>query len=221
MIISNKCPILYSFIRCPYAIRARTALFEAGINCIVREVDLKNKPTDMLKVSPKGTVPILLLENGNVIEESLDIIYYASQDKSFSIANHSREEQRQIETLITANDTEFIKLLRPYKYPARYPDDSKEACKQQIQDQFLDKYEEMLKDNLFLFGCRSIADIAIFPFIRQLALVDVEWFYNSHYKNLITWLKKFTDSLDFKKIIMAKHEPWSRSSKVVYLFPSS
>lgn len=218
--MSSNLPILYSFIRCPYAIRARIALFETGINCIIREVDLKHKPTDMLKVSPKGTVPILLLENGKVIEESLDIIYYAlDQNKSLSINNHSQEEQRQIKTLITSNDTEFVKLLKPYKYPARYPDNSKESCKQQIQDQFLNKYEEMLKDDLFLCGCRSIADIAIFPFIRQLALVDEEWFYNSHYKNLITWLKKFTDSLDFKNIIMAKHDPWYTSSKVVYLLP--
>lgn len=219
--MSSNLPILYSFIRCPYAIRARTALFEAGINCVIREVDLKNKPIDMLKVSPKGTVPILLLENGKVIEESLDIIYYAlDQDKSLSIMNHSQEEQRQIKTLIAANDTEFVKLLRLYKYPERYPDDSKESCKQQIQDQFLDKYEEMLKDNMFLFGNRSIADIAIFPFIRQLALVDEEWFYNSNYQNLITWLKRFIDSLDFKNIIMVKHEPWSNSSKTVYLLPN-
>ena len=159
--------------------RARIALLEAKVNCLIREVDLKNKPSDMLKISSKGTVPVLLLDNGRVIEESLEIIYYAlDKHDSLDIQKRPQKEQEQIKALINKNDTEFVKLLRPYKYPEKYPDYSPESCKQEIQDKFLDKYEEMLKGNLFLLGLKSITDIAILPFIRQFAMVDQEWFYN-------------------------------------------
>ena len=218
----DNLPILYSFIRCPYAMRARMALLEAKINCIIREVDLKDKPSDMLKISPKGTVPVLLLDDGTVIEESLEIVYYAlDKDNSLDIKKRSRKEQQEIKTIITANDTEFVKLLKAYKYPGKYPDYSPEFCKQAIQERFLNKYEEMLKDSLFLFGTISIADIAILPFIRQFAIVDQEWFDNSKYKNIITWLKRFTDTLDFKNIIMSKHIPWNQSSTPLHLLPSN
>jgi len=190
-------PILYSFVRCPYAIRARMALHDAGIDYELREVDLKNKPAAMLKISPKATVPVLLLEDGGVIDESLDIIYYAL--KGFN--DKGRD-------LIEANDREFVKLFRPYKYPDRHPEYSKEVCKQEIQDKFLDKYEIMLEGKAYLYGEKSIADIAILPFVRQFAIVDEEWFYNSKYKNIINWLKSFIDKPDFKNIIMAKHKIW-------------
>jgi len=220
--MSNNVPVLYSFLRCPYAMRARIALLEAKVNCLIREVDLKNKPSDMLKISPKGTVPVLLLDNGRMIEESLEIIYYAlDKHDSLDIQKRPQKEQEQIKALINKNDTEFVKLLRPYKYSEKYPDYSPESCKQEIQDKFLDKYEEMLEGNLFLLRLKSITDIAILPFIRQFAMVDQEWFYNSKYKNIITWLKRFTDNPDFQNIVMAKYKPWNKSSKPFYLLPNS
>ena len=216
---SDNLPILYSFVRCPYAMRARMALLEAKINCVLREVKLKNKPASMLEISPKGTVPVLFLKTGKVIDESLDIVNYAlEQNELFNVQKYTKQKQEEIKELITNNDTEFVKLLRPYKYPERYPEHSQEDCKKQIQLEFLDKYEKMLNDNQFLFGLKSRADIAILPFIRQFAIVDQEWFYNSNYKNIIAWLKLITDNHNFQDIIMAKHQPWKDSNTLVYLF---
>ncbi|MFK7968546.1 MAG: glutathione S-transferase N-terminal domain-containing protein [Rickettsiaceae bacterium] len=213
----DNLPILYSFIRCPYAMRARMALLEAGINCILREVNLKSKPASLLEISPKGTVPVLQFKNGKVIDESLDIVSYAlKQNELFNIQKYSK--QKEIQELITNNDTEFVKLLRSYKYPERYPEHSQESCKKQMQYKFLDKYEKMLDGNSCLFGVKSMADIAILPFIRQFSIVDQEWFYNSSYKNIIAWLKLITEAPSFQDIIMVKHQPWQDSDTLVYLF---
>ena len=218
---SDNLPILYSFVRCPYAMRARMALLEAGIDCVLREVDLKNKPASMLEISPKGTVPVLLLKTGEVIEESLDIINYAlKQNELFHVQKYTKQKQEELKELIANNDNQFVKLLRPYKYPERYPEHSQEDCKKQIQVEFLDKYEKMLNGNQCLFGLKSIADIAILPFIRQFAIVDQEWFYNSNYKTIIAWLKLITDSPDFQDIIMAKHQPWKELNKPLYFLNS-
>jgi len=198
--------------------RARMALLECRINCIVREVDLRNKPSSMLEISPKGTVPVLILKT-RVIDQSLDIVNYAlEQNDPFNIQKYTQEKQKEIQELIANNDIEFTKLLRIYKYPERYPEDSQELCKHQIETKFLNKYEKMLDSNLFLFGLKSIADITILPFIRQFAIVDQDWFYNSDYKNIIAWLKLMTNNDDFQNIIMAKHQPWQEFDKLVYLF---
>lgn len=112
---SDNLPILYSFVRCPYAMRARMALLEDGIDCILREVDLKNKPATMLEISPKGTVPVLLLKTGEVIDESLDIINYAlKQNELFHVQKYTKQKQEELKELITNNDSQFVKLLRPY-----------------------------------------------------------------------------------------------------------
>ena len=217
--MKDTIPILYSFVRFPYAMRARMGLLECQINCIVREVDLRNKPSSMLEISPKGTVPVLVLKNGQVIDQSLDIVNYAlEQNDRFNIQKYTKEKQKEIQELIANNDIEFTKLLRTYKYPERYPEDSQELCKHQIETKFLDKYEKMLDGNQFLFGLKSIADITILPFIRQFAIVDQDWFYNSDYKNIIAWLKLMTNNDDFQNIIMAKHQPWQEFDKLVYLF---
>ncbi|MCF8493784.1 MAG: glutathione S-transferase N-terminal domain-containing protein [Rickettsiaceae bacterium] len=216
--MKDTIPILYSFVRCPYAMRAIMALLECRINCIVREVDLRNKPSSMLEISPKGTVPVLILKT-RVIDQSLDIVNYAlEQNDPFNIQKYTQEKQKEIQELIANNDIEFTKLLRIYKYPERYPEDSQELCKHQIETKFLNKYEKMLDSNLFLFGLKSIADITILPFIRQFAIVDQDWFYNSDYKNIIAWLKLMTNNDDFQNIIMAKHQPWQEFDKLVYLF---
>ena len=172
----------------------------------------------MLEISPKGTVPILILKT-RVIDQSLDIVNYAlEQNEQFNIQNYTLAKRKDIQELIANNDIEFTKLLRTYKYPERYPEDSQELCKHQIETKFLDKYEKMLDCNLFLFGLKSIADITILPFIRQFAIVDQDWFYNSNYKNIIGWLKRMTNNDDFQNFIMAKHQPWQEFDKLVYLF---
>lgn len=210
----DNLPILYSFVRCPYAIRARIALVESGINCLLREVDLKNKPAHLLEISPKGTVPVLLLPDRKIIEESLDIIYYATKENN---KLKSTEKQEQIKNLISRSDTEFVELVRYYKYPDRYPDKSAKHSRQEIENKFLDIYEEMLIEKEFLFGDKSIADIAIVSMVRQFALVDSDWFFNSKYINVIRWLKSFIETDSFKNIIMAKNQPWIEGDKKVYL----
>jgi len=105
--MKDTIPILYSFVRCPYAMRARMALLECRINCIVREVDLRNKPSSMLEISPKGTVPVLILKT-RVIDQSLDIVNYAlEQNDPFNIQKYTQEKQKEIQELIANNDIEF------------------------------------------------------------------------------------------------------------------
>ncbi|NRB11082.1 MAG: glutathione S-transferase N-terminal domain-containing protein [Rickettsiaceae bacterium] len=216
----SKLPILYSFRRCPYAMRARIALAYNNVQCILREVDLKNKPEAMLEISPKGTVPVLLLNNGKVIEESLDIIYYALEQeitkgsRADILTNVTKEEQQKIEQLITNNDTEFAKLGRKYKYFEKYPEESQKNYRTQIEKQFLQNMEQSLSKHKYLISDKlSIADIALMPFIRQFAYVDEEWFFNSSYNRLINWLNNFTNDDLFEDIVMQKHKPWKFGDK--------
>ena len=215
--MSQELPILYSFRRCPYAMRARMALHYSEINCELREVSLKNKPDALINISPKATVPVMHLPDGTIIDESLDIIHYAiSQNDPEGISNVSKNLQEQIDELIAINDSEFASLLRKYKYFEKHPEESQESYRKKIEANFLTKYEMMLDGNKFLFGKKSIADIAILPFIRQFAFVDEEWFFNSSYKNLINWLNMALESDVFENIILAKHNPWKEGDKTVY-----
>ena len=213
----QELPILYSFRRCPYAMRARMALHYSGVNCQLREVSLKNKPNALINISPKATVPVIQFADGVIIDESLDIIHYAiGQNDPEGIAEVSKDLQEQIDKLITSNDSEFALLLRKYKYFERYPEESQELYRKQVEEGFLTKYEQMLDGNKFLFGKKSIADIAILPFIRQFAFVDEEWFFSSPYKNLINWLNMALKSDAFENIILAKHNPWKEGDDPVY-----
>lgn len=215
--MSQELPILYSFRRCPYAMRARMALHYSEINCELREVSLKNKPDALINISPKATVPVMHLPDGTIIDESLDIIHYAiSQNDPEGISNVSKNLQEQIDELIAINDSEFASLLRKYKYFEKHPEESQESYRKKIEANFLTKYEMMLDGNKFLFGKKSIADIAILPFIRQFAFVDDEWFFNSSYKNLINWLNMALESDVFENIILAKHNPWKEGDEPVY-----
>ena len=215
--MSESLPILYSFRRCPYAMRARIALHYSGINCELREVALRDKPDTLLAASPKGTVPVLLLSDGSVIDESMDLIHYAvAENDPENISDVSAEAKFEIDNAILKNDKEFAVLLRKYKYFEKYPEETQEAYKQQIESSFLEKYEQMLGKNKFLFGKKSIADFAILPFIRQFAFVDEEWFLASKYKNIIAWLNEFIESDIFEEIILAKHDPWKEGDKPIY-----
>ncbi len=197
--------------------RARMALHYSGVNCEIREVSLKNKPDALINISPKATVPVIQFADGVIIDESLDIIHYAiGQNDPEGIAEVSKDLQEQIDKLITSNDSEFALLLRKYKYFERYPEESQELYRKQVEEGFLTKYEQMLDGNKFLFGKKSIADIAILPFIRQFAFVDEEWFFSSPYKNLINWLNMALKSDAFENIILAKHNPWKEGDDPVY-----
>jgi len=210
-------PILYSFRRCPYAMRARMALHYSGINCELREVALRDKPNALLAASPKGTVPVLVLPDGSVIDESMDVIHYAiSKNDPENILDFSKKIKSEINVAILANDTEFALLLRKYKYFEKHPEETQESYRQKIESHFLEKYEKMLDGNQFLFGKKSIADFAILPFIRQFAFADKDWFFTSKYKNIITWLNNHIESDVFEDIILAKHTPWKEGDEPIY-----
>ena len=192
-------------------------LYYSGINCQLREISLKNKPSALIDISPKATVPVMQLPCGIIIDESLDIIHYAiKQNDPEGIDSVSAELRVQINELIASNDSEFASLLRKYKYFEKYPETSQKSYRKQIEESFLDEYEQMLDGNEYLFGQKSVADIAILPFIRQFAFVDKDWFFASKYKNLINWLNKTIESDVFENIILAKHDPWKEGDKVVY-----
>ena len=195
-------PILYSFRRCPYAMRARMALAISGAPHEHREVVLRDKPPEMLEASPKGTVPVLVVEDGTVLEESLDIMHWA-------LCRNDPENwlDRQDEALLAANDGPFKHHLDRYKYPTRY-DDVDPAEHGAAAVAHLGKLDERLAASPYLCGeRRGFADIAIFPFVRQFANADREWFANQQLENVAAWLDGLTGS-DLFAAIMTKHEPW-------------
>ena len=208
-------PILYSFRRCPYAIRARMAIAYSSIRVELREVSLANKPSAMISLSAKGTVPVLQLEN-LVIDESLDVMDWALQqsdpDKWMRAEFQAKQQQ-----LIVENDTQFKFWLDRYKYWDRYPEQSQYYYRTQAQ-QFLQQLEAMLNKNGFIF-CRQItrADIAIFPFIRQFAFVDKPWFDEAPYPNLQRWLTDLLSSPLFVQV-MDKLPSWKEGDCPVF-FP--
>lgn len=193
-------PILYSYRRCPYAMRARMALSYAGVPVEIREISLKDKPAHMLQVSPKGTVPVLVLSGGQVIDQSLEIMQWALQQRD--TCGWLSADPQHTALLITENDGSFKQNLDRYKYAIRFPEHSAENYRQQ-GELFLAKLELHLQQNPFLLGnAISLADIAIFPFIRQFAAVDNRWFESTDYIKLKSWLQHLVESELFTRVMV-------------------
>lgn len=198
-------PILYSFRRCPYAMRARMALRRASITVELREVSLGDKPQAMLELSAKGTVPVLLA-NKLMLDESLDIMYWAMEQADPGQWLDA-DLQARTESLIYENDGSFKTHLDQYKYWDRFPAQSQQYYRQQGET-FLVKLEQLLQLNKYLLADRpTLADIAVFPFVRQFAFVDKHWFDNSDYSQLQRWLQEFLESPLFIQS-MDKLLPW-------------
>ncbi|MDF1757276.1 MAG: glutathione S-transferase [Legionellaceae bacterium] len=199
-------PILYSFRRCPYAMRARMALKYANITVIVREIELKSKPKSMIEYSPKGTVPVLVVENDVVIDESLDIMDWSlsKSDRDGWLDNNNLLKSKR---LIEYNDNEFKTLLDNYKYPQK----SKRQDPLYYRNQaivYLSSLNESLTEHQWLLSDKlSMADVALFPFIRQFAMVDNTWFMQTSLVNLQEWLNKLINSELFLSV-MKKYQPW-------------
>lgn len=198
-------PILYSYRRCPYAMRARMALKYAGISVEIIEISLKNKPAEMLKASLKGTVPVLVINNSTggtqasstVIDESLQIIKWA-------LANNDPDNwlNNTADDLISENDSSFKQALDRYKYAIRFPEKSPLAHRAD-GEVFLLKLEALLNHDNFLSGQQiGLADIAIFPFVRQFAGVDTAWFETAPYPKLRAWLKSSVESELFLSVMI-------------------
>jgi len=196
-------PILYSFRRCPYAIRARMVLSYMEVSVELREVLLNERPQSLYKISSKGTVPVLLLKDGKVLDESLDIMRWAIKQGEQKLYEDKLNEQNQ---LIKYNDTKFKYWLDKYKYHVRYLEHSREYYQRKCS-KTLAEYDMRLRENAYLMGDRiGLADIAIFPFIRQCANVDQNWF-NNKYPNLNRWLEIWKQSRLFKSVMM-KYNQW-------------
>jgi glutathione S-transferase len=220
---STMYPILYSFRRCPYAMRARLAIRGSALQVELREVLLRKKPPEMLLISPKGTVPVLQLPDGQVVDESIDIVWWAlNQSDPLGWLNFTTEQTKAGKGLIEINDTAFKNALDHYKYPNRYADIKEEAHQpahyyRQQGEQFLQTLEANLSQHRYLLGEKiSFADIAIFPFIRQFAHVDSDWFYTTNYHHLQQWLKAFLESELFLSV-MQKHPTWQSDDQVTLL----
>ena len=195
-------PVLYSFRRCPYAMRARLALAVSGLRCDLREVRLSDKPAAMLTASPKGSVPVLALADGTVIDESLDIMRWA-------LTNRDPENwlARDDPALIAANDGAFKHDLDRYKYAERVGSDAMEHRTSALA--FLREIDVRLARAGQLCGStRGLADAAIVPFVRQFAAVDRDWFGRQPLPNLKRWLAGHLDS-DLFAAIMLRVPPWS------------
>lgn len=203
----NVQPILYSFRRCPYAMRARLALEYVGIKREHREIELKNKPAHMLKLSPKGTVPVIALPSGRVIDESFDIMIWAlsENDPYLWLPDMHRFD---VYDLIERNDTIFKPQLDRFKYPNRYPEEDCSSARENAL-KFLTDLNSRIAANGALSGENTtLADMAIFPFIRQFSNVDKNWFTAQNLKPLQKWLNNHITSDLFKKV-MEKHPLWS------------
>ena len=193
---------LYSFRRCPYAMRARMALRYSGVAVDIVEVSLRAKPAEMLALSSKGTVPVLNAD-GEVIDESLSIMRWAlaQNDPQDWLLKDDSAGQAQIDTLIEENDQVFKVHLNRYKYAERYPEQPMEVYRAE-GEVFLRKLDGLLAGRDYLLaGHPSLADVALMPFVRQFAHVDREWFAQTSYARLQMWLQRFLESALFTGVM--------------------
>ena len=213
--------ILYSFRRCPYAIRVRWAILICGIKVEIREIDLKNKPLDFLNKSKTKTVPILIKKNGEIIEESLDIILWAlseSRKEKIKDIHFPYNKKEKIYQIINENDNEFKYYLDRFKYSTRYQENNAEfhfikATK------YIKRWNKLLSKNRYLLGdYPSIADWSVWPFVRQFKIA-CESQKKTHYlePSIKNWLDYFENDRNFK-CIMYKYTLWEPNAKKNY-FP--
>lgn len=193
---------LYSFRRCPYAMRARMALRYSGVAVDIVEVSLKAKPAEMLALSGKGTVPVLNAD-GRVIDESLDIMRWAlaQNDPQDWLLKGDPDAAEQIAPLIEQNDQVFKVHLNRYKYAERYPEQPMEVYRSE-GEVFLQRLEALLEGRDYLLaGHPSLADVALMPFVRQFAHVDRDWFAQTPHRRLQAWLQRLLGSDLFTSIM--------------------
>ena len=216
--VSIELPILYSFRRCPYAIRARMAIAVSGQNCELREVVLRSKPAEMIRASPKGTVPVLVLSEFDVLEESMEIMHWAlskNDPEGWLIATD--QNRIDIDLLIAENDGAFKDNLDKYKYSARFENVDRNYHRAECLS-FLDKINERLSETNYLCSDKfSLIDASILPFVRQFANTDREWFDALDLPGIHRWLKLILESNLFVSV-MKKYPAWDSDMKKHY-FP--
>ena len=205
--ILSGAPILYSFRRCPYAIRARLAIKVSGVRVALREVVLRDKPAALRLASAKATVPVLQLPNGHVLDQSLEIMRWALEQHDPQGWLCLREQEEAL-ALIALNDGPFKHALDRYKYASRHPERPVQAWRDDAVDLMLAPLNRRLADHLFLLrDTPSLADMAIAPFIRQFAAVDPDWFDSAPFEPLQAWTKRIVYSNLFEAV-MTKFAVW-------------
>ena len=213
--------ILYSFRRCPYAIRVRWALLICEIKVEIREVDLKNKPIEFMNISSSKTVPILIKKNNEVIEESLDIIIWAlseSEKENIKKIYNPKNKEEEILEIISENDHLFKYHLDRFKYSARF-NASEEDYHFLEATKFIKKWNKKLTTSRWLIGDNpSIADWCVWPFVRQFKIACESQKKTSYFEDPIKdWLGNFENHQDFNKL-MHKYDQWDPLTKKDY-FP--
>lgn len=202
--MTDQRPILYSFRRCPYAMRARLALDASGQAVRLREVVLRDKPHEMLEASPKGTVPVLCEADGTIVEESLDIMHWALRHHD---PENWLEGEAESATLIKDIDGPFKHHLDRYKYENRYDGAVAEQHRSEAMP-YLMALNARLEKQPWLLGQKArLADYAILPFVRQFANTDRDWFDAQDWPHLIAWLDRFLESERFRRV-MNKYPQW-------------
>jgi glutathione S-transferase len=216
MIAMNEA-VLYSYVRCPYAARARLALIFAGINCQLREVDLAHKPAEMLQLSPKGSVPVLQLADGRVIDESLDIMHWAT---TFTVGANllpiDIDAQANMAELIRWLDNDFSK--QSFRYRFRLANDPHPPIYYRNQaEEFLSVLEAYLNQNRYIFGdSLSLGDLAVYPFLRSFVDVEPEWFVNTPYAHLHRWLALMSENKIVQQAFVV-NKTWQNGDPPLYL----
>jgi len=210
-------PVLYSFRRCPYCMRAHMALKNTGIKIELREVALSNLPAPLLKLSSEETVPVLHLPNDEVFSESWEIVKWALlQNDPDNWLGNENKHALDAEILIETNDFSFKADLDRYKYADRHPEQSQDEYREACEE-FIEELEDMLSEYSYLLGDQiSLADIGVFPFVRQFSLVDKDWFDQSQYSKVQNWLQRLIDSPLFQEIFQ-KHPLWQADDTAVYI----
>lgn len=215
----NVYPILYSLRNCPYAMRARIALYKSKQVSELRDIVLSNKPPEMINASAKATVPVLVLPEGSIIDESLDIMIWALQNSDPDLLLHSKSKSLE-DMLVTIRwfDNDFKSALDKYGCAKRYHETNLSECRASCEI-FLEYLEQRLSAHTFLLANNeSLVDIAIFPFIRKFARIERQWYLQSPYPNVRRWLNIYLQSRMFSKV-MTKYPLWSTEQSAT-LFPS-
>ena len=206
-------PILYSLRQCPYAMRSRLGILHAQQTVVLRDIDMKNKPEEMLSVSPKGTVPVLLLGDSTVIDESLDVMVWAlnQSDPSNLLYSHDETKLTQMLVFIHQSDTEFVDALQKYRAASRYHDTNEVECRERCCE-WLMTIELALSQHTYIMGeTPSLVDYAILPFIRQFSRVDKKWYAQAPLPYLRAWLVNHYNDPTFSKA-MFTHPKWHKGA---------
>ena len=216
MDINRKYPILYTFRRCPYAMRARLAIKASGVIVEIREVKLKNKPEELLNISPKATVPVLYISSKKIIEESLDIMKWALEiNDPLKLLKQEKLNRIEVHNTLNKLENNFKQNLDRYKYSSRFDQPNPELYRDKNL-KILNQFNNLLQHNKGIYSSHlSLLDYAIFPFVRQFRNVNSVWFDSLELKFLKSWLYELIDSDEFSSI-MKKNLIWEPNQKPIY-----